>query len=98
MITNAMFLNQCDKILRRKTGKCGTAKMRIFGKIVFRFDITISKIATTTTGDADFLRQFMHVIQQNHATVALTGFNRTHHTGGARTDDNDISGYFFQDY
>jgi len=75
---------RCISSQRRAT------KVWIGGDKVFRLCIHIGKVTASTTGNANFFRQFGRVIYDTNRTTALRGLNGTHHPRSTGTDDDYI--------
>ena len=90
MPSNAVTLDQRDKIARGITRECGTTKVRVIGKIVRGTGVEIGKVAATAAGDANLFAELVIVLDQEDASAALSSHRRAHHAGGTSADDDDV--------
>jgi hypothetical protein len=54
VITDAMFFQQHDEIVRRVTGQCRFAEVRVFRNEGFGAGVEVSEVATPTAGNSNF--------------------------------------------
>ena len=50
----------------------------------------IRKVAAPTTGDQNLLSDPVRVFQNRDTLAALSGFDRAHQTGSARSEDENV--------
>ena len=83
---NVMRFHQREKVLRPVALEYRTHEMRIGADEVFRRGVEIGEIAAATTGDADFLANFLGVIDERDTSAALPRDAGAHHAGSTGTD------------
>lgn len=67
-----------DEILRRELFQRGFAEMRILRQKTVRAGMDVREVTAPATGNADFLGDLRHVVDQPDAPPAPAGFNRAH--------------------
>ena len=87
---DSVFLDQSDKVLRGKARESGRAEARIAGDVVLRCGQEVGEIATSAARDCDLQADPSVVLEQCHPPSALPGRQRTHQTGAAAPDHNDV--------
>lgn len=86
-----MAFHHRDKIPLAETAQCGFTKMRIVGQEVVRADLVVGKVTAAATGHQDLLAGLVGVINDQHFALPLARLDRTHQTGGAGADDEDVN-------
>src|SRR5262249_1291656 len=78
MVGNLVLLNEGKEVLRGVACQGGLCKMRISGKKILWSRVNVRKIATSATGDEDFLSDLFRTFEHSYTPAALSSFNRAH--------------------
>ncbi len=96
VIANAVLLHQSNKIPRHVSSQCGSAKVRIGGKKIFRLAVQVRKVAASPAGDQNLFPDALGVFKHEHAASTPSGFAGAHETGGAAAQDDNVESLFPQ--
>src|SRR5690606_41042424 len=88
MPSDAVPVDQSDKILRRIAAKRGLGEMLVSGKIAISRRVDIGKIAPATARNQDFLPRLFRMVDEQHLPPPLPRHRRTHQprTASAKND------------
>ena len=81
VISDAVALDQRDKIPLRVARQRGFTEVRVGGDKVFRRDLEIGEIAAAAAGDENFLADFFAAFDYQDAPAAFARFDGAHQTG-----------------
>ena len=85
-----MLLHQRNKVFRGKSRQGRLGEVRILAEKVLRLRSHIGEVAAAAAGDQNLPTHALAVLQQQNATSALAGLERTHHSGRTRAQHHYI--------
>ena len=86
-VSDAVFLDQGEKIVRRETGESGFGEVGIRGKEILRRAMNVGEIASASAGDEDLFPDALGVFKDGDAAATLGGLDRAKEAGRASTED-----------
>src|SRR5271157_2278026 len=85
-----MFFDESHEVRGSIAGEPRLGEVRVSRKKILGASVQVGEIAAAAAGDKDLLPDSIGALEQETATAALPGFDGTHQTGSARSENDDV--------
>src|SRR5262249_36215978 len=90
VIGNSMTTHEPDEVLRRISGERRFVEVRISGNEMLSRGVNVGKVASSTSGNPNFLADRFVAFENQNRSSALARFDRAHQAGSAGAHNHDV--------
>ena len=94
MVTDAVFLDQVDEIVRRVPRQGGFVKIWVFADEIRRPSMNIGEITSPPAADQNLLSDLFRVFEDQYLAAPRARGDRAKQSGRAGADYNDVFFHF----